>query len=247
MGIASAGALQYAQQGLFAKAFCDAVRRPTIGASQELVSLDTIVQAVNDAHPGAEQQALLFTPAGGYGSIAPFFANPAHRPGVAGLTITEQHWLSRVRGGPAESTTGFYLTGRTGRVRAAQQLAAWMTGPDPSGLAIVTGSPGTGKSALLALPVLLTQPALRADLLRGAEPGSLVQRMADLLPRIRRSSRCTHGVSTPTRPPVLSRRRSAVLPAPPPRYCRTWTLLPNKRTGWWPWTPSMRRPRRTRC
>jgi hypothetical protein len=180
--IASAGALQYAQQGLFAKAFCDALRRPTIGASQDFVSLDTIVQAVNDAHPGAEQQALLFTPAGGFGGIAPFFANPAHRPGAAGLTITEQHWLSRVRGGPAESTTGFYLTGWTGRVRAGQQLGAWMTSPGPSGLAIVTGSPGTGKSALLALPVLLTQPALRADLLRNAEPGSLVQRIADMLP-----------------------------------------------------------------
>ena len=180
--IASAGALEYAQQGLFAKAFCDAVRRPTIGASQDFVSLETIVQAVNAAHPGGAQQALLFPPAGGFGGIAPFFANPAYRPGVAGLTIAEQHWLSRVRGGPEETTTGFYLTGRTGRVRAGQHLAKWMTHPGSKGLAVVTGSPGTGKSALLALPVLLTQPALRADLLRGAEPGSLVQRTADLLP-----------------------------------------------------------------
>ena len=180
--IASAGPLEYAQQGLFAKAFCEAVQRPTIGASQGFVSLDTIVQAVNDAHPGAAQQARLFTPAGGSRGIAPFFANPAHRPGVAGLTITEQHWLSRVRAGPQESTTGFYLTGRTGRVRAARDLAAWMASPGPKGLAIVTGSPGTGKSALLALPVLLTQPVLRADLLRGAEPGSLPRQTADLLP-----------------------------------------------------------------
>jgi WD40 repeat protein len=180
--IASAGMLEYAQQGLFAKAFCDAVQRPTIGASQVFVSLDTIVQAVNTAHPGATQRALLFTPPGGYGGVAPFFANPAYRSGVAGLTVPEQHWLSRVRGGPEESTTGFYLTGRTGRLRAAQHLAAWIADPGPGGLAIVTGSPGTGKSALLALPVLLTQPAVRTDLLRRAEPGSLVQRTADLLP-----------------------------------------------------------------
>ena len=180
--IASAGPLEYARQGLFARAFCDAVRQPTIGASQHFVSLDTIVQAVNDAHPGAAQQALLFPPAEGSVGVAQFFANPAYRPGVAGLTVAEQHRLSRVRGGPEESTTGFYLTGKTGRLLAGQHLAAWMTDPGPKGLAIVTGSPGTGKSALLALPVLLTQPALRADLLRGAEPTSLVQRTADLLP-----------------------------------------------------------------
>ena len=149
--IASAGPLEYAQQGLFAKAFCDAVRRPTIGASQDFVSLETIVQAVNDAHPGAGQEARLFTPAGGSGGIAPFFPNPAYRPGMAGLTVAEQHWLSRVRGGPEETTTGFYLTGRTGRVRAGQHLAAWMTGPGPGAWPVVTGSPGTGKSALLAL------------------------------------------------------------------------------------------------
>ena len=180
--IASAGPLEYAQQGLFAEAFCDAVRRPTIGASQRFVSLDTIVQAVNDARPGSAQKARLFTPAEGSSGIPPFFANPSFRAGVAGLTVTEQHWLSRVRGGPEETTTRFYLTGRTGRVRAAEHLAAWMTGPGPEGLAVVTGSPGTGKSALLALPVMLTQRAWRPALLEGAEPGSLVQRTADLLP-----------------------------------------------------------------
>jgi WD40 repeat protein len=180
--IASAGPLEYAQQGLFAKAFCDALRRPTIGASQDFVHPLTIVDAVNKAHAGyVGQEALLFQPAAGVSHLPQFFPNPSHRPGVAGLTVAEQqHWLSRVRGGP--TTTGFYLTGRTGRVRAAQNLAGWMTNPGAKGMAIVTGSPGTGKSALLALPVLLTQRALRPDLVKGAQPGSLVQRTADLLP-----------------------------------------------------------------
>jgi WD40 repeat protein len=181
--IASAGPLEYAQQGVFAKAFCNAVRQPTIGASQQFVSLDTIVQAVNNApatHAG--QEARVFSPAKGFSGIPPFFANPFHRPDVAGLTVAEQHWLSRLRGGPEESTTGFYLTGRTGRLRAGQDLAVWMTDPNPRGLAVVTGSPGTGKSALLALPVLLTQQTWRPALLRGAEPGSLIQQTADRLP-----------------------------------------------------------------
>ena len=181
--IASAGALEYAQQGLFAEAFCDALRRPATGPSQTFVSLDWIVQAVNDAHVGRpQQQARLFVPATGSTGIPPFFPNLCHQPGLAGLTVADQHWLSRVRGGPEESTTGFYLTGKTGRLRAAEHLAAWMTDPGPKGLAVVTGSPGTGKSALLALPVLLTDRFRRADLLRAAGPGSLIQRTAGLLP-----------------------------------------------------------------
>ena len=181
--IASAGALEYARQGLFAEAFCDAVRRPAIGPSQRFVALDWIVQAVNDAHAGqAQQHARLFGPATGSEGIPPFFPNPDYQLGLAGLTVADQHWLSRARGGPAESTTGFYLTGKTGRLRAAQDLAAWMTSPGTRGLAVVTGSPGTGKSALLALPVLLTERSRRADLLMAAEPESLIGRTAGLLP-----------------------------------------------------------------
>jgi WD40 repeat protein/tetratricopeptide (TPR) repeat protein len=182
--IASAGRLEYALQGLFAKAFCDALQRPTAGPSQRNVSLDSIVQAVNDVHVGrAQQQARLFPPAIGSIGIPPFFPNVHYQPGLAGLTVADQrHWLSRARGGPEESTTGFYLTGKTGRLRAAENLVAWMTDPGPKGLAVVTGSPGAGKSAQLALPVLLTATSRRDDLLRAAKPSSLIRYTAALLP-----------------------------------------------------------------
>ena len=48
------------------------------------------------------------------------------------------------------------------------------------GLAVVTGSPGCGKSAMLALPVLLTDAQRRDALVAGANPGSLLARAADL-------------------------------------------------------------------
>ena len=182
--IASAGPLEYAQQGLFAKAFCDALRRPTTGPSQRFIDPNSIVQAVNDAHAGhAQQQARVFMPATGSTGIPPFFPNPSHRAGLAGLTVADQqHWLSRLRGGPQESTTGFYFTGKTGRLRAAEYLARWMTDPAPKDLAVVTGSPGSGKSALLALPVLLTEQSWRTDLLRATKPASLIQQTAGLVP-----------------------------------------------------------------
>jgi hypothetical protein len=180
--IASAGALEYAQQGRFAAAFCDALNRPTTGPSTQFLSLESIVQVINDARTDrGGQEARLFLPAAGSAGIPPFFPNKLYRPGLAGRTVSEQHWLSRVRGAPDESTTGFYLTGRTGRIRAVEDLVGWMTVPG-GGLAVVTGGPGTGKSALLALPVLLAQPSRRADLLAGASVGSLIERAATQFP-----------------------------------------------------------------
>jgi hypothetical protein len=181
--LATASSVEYARQGLFAATFCDALQQPTTGPSTEFLSLDSIIQAVNDTlFSQAEQMARVFPPGTGSTGIPPFFPNKDYRPGLEGLTVSEQHWLSRLRGAPLKSTTGFYLTGRTGRIRAAEDLARWMTGPGHDGLAVVTGSPGTGKSALLALPVLLAQSSWREDLLGVAEPGSLIQRTAALLP-----------------------------------------------------------------
>ena len=66
-------------------------------------------------------------------------------------------------------------------MRAAEDLAAWMRGPDRDGLAVVTGSPGSGKSAMLALPVLLAhRPAPGRTASPGQSQGSLVARAADL-------------------------------------------------------------------
>ena len=181
--IASAGPVEFAEQGVFAQAFRDALQRPRIGPSQRFIGLDSLVQAINDTNAGqAEQRARVFSPPTGSTGIPPFFPNKDFAPGLAGLTVDEQHWLSRARAGPAGTTIGSYLMGKKGRILAAKRLATWMTAPGPRGLAVVTGSPGTGKSALLSLPVLLTQRALREDLLRTAQPGSLVQRTADLLP-----------------------------------------------------------------
>ena len=142
------------------------------------------MQAINDAHAGhAQQQARVFHASGRIHWHPPVLpqSQPSGLP-VRPTVADQQHWLSRLRGGPQESTTGFYLTGKTGRLRAAEHLARWMTDPAPKGLAVVTGSPGSGKSALLALPVLLTEQSWRTDLLRAAKPASLIQRTAGLVP-----------------------------------------------------------------
>ena len=96
--ISSASPLEYAQQGLFARAFCDALRRPTTGPSQRFVHPLTIVDAVNDVLSQEQQKALLFQPAAGAAHIPPFFPNFSYQPSLAGMTVADQHhWLSRAR------------------------------------------------------------------------------------------------------------------------------------------------------
>lgn len=143
---------------------------------------------VNDAVTGRyDQIARYWPPSTGSTGVPPFFPNSTYRPDVAGLTVAEQHWLSKLRGAPHNSMTGYYITGRTGRITAVEHLARWITAPIPGGVAVVTGIPGSGKSALLALPVQLTQPQGRADLLceihtDGTRDRSIVDRAAKLIP-----------------------------------------------------------------
>jgi hypothetical protein len=156
--LASASSVEWAQQGRFAAALKEALLDPDVGASQPALALDWVAEKINTTLGPAGQRARYFPPGGESTGLPPFFPNPKYVPSVAGLTVAEQHWVSRLRGAPADTTTtvGFYVTGRSGRVRVVEDLARWMRDPDREGLAVVTGSPGSGKSAMLALPVLLS-------------------------------------------------------------------------------------------
>jgi hypothetical protein len=147
----------------------------------QLLDLNWIAEKINQILAQAGQKAGWFPPRGRSIGFTPFFPNPKYVPDVAGLTVAEQHWVSRLRGAPAESATaGFYITGRTGRFQVVEDLAGWMRDLGRGGLAVITGNPGCGKSAMLALPVLLTDPQRRETLLAGADHGSLAARAADL-------------------------------------------------------------------
>jgi WD40 repeat protein len=180
---ATAGKSQYATSGVFAQALAEVLRQPLVGPSTEYIPLDTVLKVIDDALHGGDQRAEIFSPPG-FSLFPEFFPNREYIPQVSGLTVAEQHWISKARGGPetAGGAVGFYLTGRTGRLRAAADLAHWITVPAAGHLVFVTGGPGTGKSALLSLPVLLTDPASRDLLLTGTPEGSLAHQVAALLP-----------------------------------------------------------------
>lgn len=175
--LASATSVDYAQQGRFAAALRQVLMNPETGHSQPMLGLDWVSEKIKAT---LGQKAPYFPPGGESVGLPPFFPNRDYRPNLAGLTVAEQHWITRLRGVPEETTvTGFYITGRTGRIRAVEDLGKWMREPRRGGLAVVTGSPGCGKSAILALPTLLTRAQSRQDLLAGAGKGSLIARAAD--------------------------------------------------------------------
>ncbi|MEU0401484.1 WD40 repeat domain-containing protein [Streptomyces sp. NPDC006197] len=178
--LTSAGATQEAYQGVFPAALAAALEHPLeVGPSTRWIPVDTVRRAINKAYP-AGKEVLQFGPARGFGSDPHFFPNPDYQEGVAGLTTADQQ-LAALKGAP-DATAGLYLTGRTGRIAAAVDLIEWFTAPShPQGPAVVTGHAGTGKSALLSLPVYLCDAAGRPERL-GETPDPLVTRAAGLLP-----------------------------------------------------------------
>ncbi len=174
--LASVGSVGYAQQGRFAAALRQVLLDPEAGSLEPLLDLNWAAEKINKILRQAEQEVGWYPPRGRSTGFTPFFPNPKYVPDKA-----RQFWISRLRGAPANSATvGFYITARTGRLRVVEDLARWMRDVDRDGLAVVTGSPGCGKSAMLALPVLLTDRERRDALIAGAEQGSLLARAADL-------------------------------------------------------------------
>lgn len=134
-----------------------------------------------------QKRAKYFPPIEGQDDFPPEFKNPSYVPGVAGQTIRDQQWWAKVRGIHSTETNeleGLYLTGVTGRCRALTRIAKWLSAEGPE-LVVVTGSPGSGKSVLLSLPVLLNdipeewREALTTHSLAGS---SLVTFAAQTLP-----------------------------------------------------------------
>lgn len=179
--IVSARRVDYAQQAAFPAALREALAVSTAGPGQRYVSPDIVVTEVNKRLP-ARQKACIVPPAAGYETIPPFFPNPEFEDVPSSLTVAGQkRWMSRATGADVGSAAGYYLAGTDGRTAAAKELAGWIRDPDRGPTAIVTGGPGSGKSALLALPLLLDRRVYRENLLAATRGRRIVNAAAQLL------------------------------------------------------------------
>ncbi|MBP2068476.1 trypsin-like peptidase domain-containing protein [Streptomyces iranensis] len=74
------------------------------------------------------------------------------------------HWLPRARGSEVESDSGVWFF--SGRQAARQRICDWLADPDQPAL-VVTGGPGTGKSALLSHLLVAADPILASSVPTG--------------------------------------------------------------------------------
>ncbi|RON88092.1 hypothetical protein BK672_28325 [Pseudomonas fluorescens] len=106
-----------------------------------------------------------------------FFPNPQHRPDIdRGLDLASQraflqHWLPK-SGAIESGRAGSYFTGRQ---QALRQICEWFAQPFTQGGAmVVTGGPGTGKSALLGRLVTLSEANYREQVTAQKESTELL-------------------------------------------------------------------------
>ena len=96
-------------------------------------------------------------------ALPPLSVADQRRSRLTGERALKEHWDPRGRGVERAARPGWFFTGRH---QALSQLVAWLTAaPVPAdNVRVVTGGPGSGKSAVLARLVTMSNPAYRADM-----------------------------------------------------------------------------------
>ncbi|MEV6273350.1 caspase family protein [Kribbella sp. NPDC051936] len=165
-----------ADQAAFASAFVRAARdlQSATGGLQRYIALEALVDRINTILEGQGfGQRASFTTATLSTGLAPFLPNPAYDPTApAGVPLETRarlqrraeelatHWGPKARGVEVAAQAGWYFTGRN---KALRDLSAWLADPvDDTRLRVVTGDPGSGKSAVLGRLVTLSDPQSRS-------------------------------------------------------------------------------------
>ncbi|CAL9428325.1 nSTAND1 domain-containing NTPase [Streptomyces sp. enrichment culture] len=109
------------------------------------------VQMLPDAIVLSDTPSLCL-PNPGYRPTVPL-VSPARHDLVAGAGGVHAHWTAKASGRAGDDDPGWYFSGRASLLH---DLAGWLA--DGQGVLVVAGEAGSGKSALLALAVLLSDP-----------------------------------------------------------------------------------------
>ena len=177
--IASAQSKEEATQGAFAAPFVEAVANLRLqlgGRTQPYLQPSAIISAINGATRQEQRQHPIHSSSSSYSSC--LIPNPQYdsRAQVGfdvetlRLRHLTEHFVPRARGGDLASDVWYF----TGRESARRELVSWLESPNSSGRpCIVTGSPGTGKSALLGWLVAFSNPQMRPAIALAVDNGAL--------------------------------------------------------------------------
>ncbi|MBT2675108.1 WD40 repeat domain-containing protein, partial [Streptomyces sp. ISL-14] len=164
--LASARGKEQARENAFVDALDDVLARPRAGAHPRFVGVREVTERINEHFRTRRltQHARMFTvDSDGH---APFFHNPAHIADLPADDLDVEatarlrhrsrgHFDPRARGVEHLGEHGDHFVGRTAALTA---LARWLGGPHDRRARVVTGGPGSGKSALLGRLLLLADP-----------------------------------------------------------------------------------------
>ena len=175
---------QQAIAGAFTAAFTRAVRsQATAGHAPRALSIDAVLNVLRE-DPGlpASQQAQWALVAGS-GAIPDFLPNPRSDVALVDLDLDEQdrRWraqrtLEQQRAGELRAQFIPRIAGFTGRHRALVAITRWMDTPADGLPVIVTGDPGSGKTAVLGLLAALADPARRPTVPRDGLSAGVIPR-----------------------------------------------------------------------
>jgi WD40 repeat protein len=160
--------------GDFARLFASAVKQPAVvGHEPPFLALGAITSVIDAdrSRPGWQtvSQSVLF----GKTDQLPFFPNRRHNPQLRGLDLLTQlrieqrelrladlrgHFLPRARGVDVPTEAGWRFVGRDAALR---DLVRWLNDADDRSARVVTGGPGSGKSAVIGRLVVLSDPDYR--------------------------------------------------------------------------------------
>jgi hypothetical protein len=169
--LAAARPKQEADQGAFSSALAEALANSAGqlgGCTQEFLTMDDVMESVHGylrmKHPA---QTATWSSVNVSGRCR-LFPNPRHRSFIPrGLDLEAQrafleHWVPKARSAEL-GAGGWYFTGRS---QALTEIAEWLSAEHSDGRPrIVTGGPGSGKSAVLARVITLADPTYREEIL----------------------------------------------------------------------------------
>jgi hypothetical protein len=148
-----------------AKALIESLEDKALGGAQQpLIFFDQLIPAINRR---LRAHKVIYCPVLSSDEEPQFFPNPRYVPDlpiaapVQEIRRVEEHpelappWGPRSRGVELDSQAGWYFTGRH---RVLQELSQWLQAPGDARTRVVTGSPGSGKTAILSKIVMLSDP-----------------------------------------------------------------------------------------
>ncbi|MER5538546.1 caspase family protein [Streptomyces mirabilis] len=166
---------QMAQPGVFTTAFARAARHLASGGySQPQLRVDSVLNVLREDEATPREQTATCHLLGLEGEQPAFLPNPRYQRELIDLDLMVQDQL-RLAALRAEELRNRFVPATqwfTGRHQALTELTRWLNQPGDDGRArVVTGNPGSGKTALLGLLAALSDTERRPTVPRGGLPG----------------------------------------------------------------------------